>query len=135
MTARFLKAGANGLLYKPFNQGKFFCRIHQLLDMKEATNELFRHANEDALTGLHEPSLHLFNQYHVKAAWKERNIAMMDIDFFKKVNDTFGHDGGDAVLVAVGGIIGDHFNDDVAVRFGGEKVLYSVVWVVWKLRW
>ncbi|PMM39705.1 hypothetical protein BCT54_13320 [Vibrio splendidus] len=32
-----------------------------------------------------------------------------------------GHDGGDAVLVAVGKIIKDHFKDDVAVRFGGEE--------------
>ncbi len=46
---------------------------------------------------------------------------MMDIDFFKKVNDTYGHDGGDAVLIEVGKIIKNHFKDDVAVRFGGEE--------------
>ncbi|MFA0053970.1 GGDEF domain-containing response regulator [Vibrio echinoideorum] len=118
MTARFLKAGANDFLYKPFNQEEFFCRIHQLLDMKEATNELFRHANEDALTGLWNRR-YLFNQ--ICKGCPQRNIAMMDIDFFKKVNDTYGHDGGDAVLVAVGKIIKDHFKDDVAVRFGGEE--------------
>lgn len=50
MTARFLKAGANDFLYKPFNQEEFFCRVHQILDMKEATTELFRMANQDALT-------------------------------------------------------------------------------------
>lgn len=118
MTARFLKAGANDFLYKPFNQEEFFCRIHQLLDMKEAANELFRHANEDALTGLWNRR-YLFN--NTCKGCDQRNIAMMDIDFFKKVNDTFGHDGGDAVLVDVGKIIKDHFKDDVAVRFGGEE--------------
>ncbi|MFA0234771.1 response regulator [Vibrio sp. 10N.222.55.C7] len=118
MTARFLKAGANDFLYKPFNQEEFFCRIHQLLDMKEAANELFRHANEDALTGLWNRR-YLFNQ--TCKGCEQRSIAMMDIDFFKKVNDTYGHDGGDAVLVEVGKIIKDHFKDDVAVRFGGEE--------------
>ena len=118
MTARFLKAGANDFLYKPFNQEEFFCRIHQLLDMKEAANELFRHANEDALTGLWNRR-YLFN--HTCKGCDQRNIAMMDIDFFKKVNDTFGHDGGDAVLIDVGKIIKEHFKDDVAVRFGGEE--------------
>ncbi|MFA0556631.1 response regulator [Vibrio sp. 10N.222.55.A1] len=118
MTARFLKAGANDFLYKPFNQEEFFCRIHQLLDMKEAANELFRHANEDALTGLWNRR-YLFNQ--TCKGCEQRSIAMMDIDFFKKVNDTYGHDGGDAVLVEVDKIIKDHFKDDVAVRFGGEE--------------
>ncbi|MEZ8204350.1 diguanylate cyclase [Vibrio splendidus] len=118
MTARFLKAGANDFLYKPFNQEEFFCRIHQLLDMKEATNELFRHANEDALTGLWNRR-YLFNQ--TCKGCEHRSIAMMDIDFFKKVNDTYGHDGGDAVLIEVGKIIKEHFKDDLAVRFGGEE--------------
>lgn len=118
LTAQFLKAGANDFLYKPFNQEEFFCRIHQLLDMKEANNELFRHANEDALTGLWNRRF-LFNQ--ACKGCEKRNIAMMDIDFFKKVNDTYGHDGGDAVLIAVGQTIKSFFKDDVAVRFGGEE--------------
>ena len=80
LTAQFLKAGANDFLYKPFNQEEFFCRIHQLLDMKEANNELFRHANEDALTGLWNRRF-LFNQ--ACKGCEKRNIAMMDIDFFK----------------------------------------------------
>ena len=52
---------------------------------------------------------------------------MMDIDFFKKVNDTYGHDGGDAVLIEVEKIIKNHFKDDVAVRFGGEEFLHSIM--------
>lgn len=118
MTARFLKAGANDFLYKPFNQEEFFCRIHQLLDMKEASNELFRLANEDSLTGLWNRRF-LFNQ-SCKGC-DHRNVAMMDIDFFKKVNDTYGHDGGDRVLVEVSKIIKDFFKDEVTVRFGGEE--------------
>jgi len=118
MTARFLKAGANDFLYKPFNQEEFFCRVHQLLDMKEAVSKLFQMANEDALTGLWNRRF-LFSQNTKQSA--ERCIAMLDIDFFKKVNDTYGHDGGDCVLKAMSHILQTHFKDDIVVRFGGEE--------------
>lgn len=118
MTARFLKAGANDFLYKPFNQEEFFCRVHQILDMKEATTELFRMANQDALTGLWNRRF-LFGQ--ACDGCEKRNIAMLDIDFFKKVNDNYGHDGGDAALVMVANILKIYFPDDVIARFGGEE--------------
>jgi len=118
MTARFLKAGANDFLYKPFNQEEFFCRVHQILDMKEATTELFRMANQDALTSLWNRRF-LFGQTNGKS--EERNIAMLDIDFFKQVNDSYGHYGGDAVLVMVANILKIYFPDDIIARLGGEE--------------
>ncbi|MGF1752396.1 response regulator [Vibrio makurazakiensis] len=118
MTARFLKAGANDFLYKPFNQEEFFCRVHQLLDMKEAASELYKMANEDALTGLWNRRF-LFNQNCNSC--ELRSIAMLDIDHFKKVNDTYGHDGGDCVLVAMGKTLKAYFSDDIVTRFGGEE--------------
>ncbi|MDF5058909.1 diguanylate cyclase, partial [Vibrio parahaemolyticus] len=118
MTARFLKAGANDFLYKPFNQEEFFCRIHQLLDIKDATSELFKMANQDALTGLWNRRF-LFEQPHVENA--QRNIAMLDIDFFKQVNDTYGHEGGDAVLVMIANILKIYFPNDIVARLGGEE--------------
>ncbi|TMX64980.1 diguanylate cyclase [Vibrio rotiferianus] len=123
MTARFLKAGANDFLYKPFNQEEFFCRVHQILDMKEATTELFRMANQDALTGLWNRRF-LFGQ--ACDGCEKRNIAMLDIDFFKKVNDNYGHDGGDAALVMVANILKIYFPDDVIARFGGEEFCIQV---------
>ncbi|EKO3819079.1 diguanylate cyclase [Vibrio harveyi] len=118
MTARFLKAGANDFLYKPFNQEEFFCRVHQILDMKEATTDLFRMANQDSLTGLWNRRF-LFGQ--TCDSDEQRNIAMLDIDFFKKVNDNYGHNGGDAALVMVANILKIYFPDDVIARFGGEE--------------
>ncbi|EKO3856593.1 diguanylate cyclase [Vibrio harveyi] len=118
MTARFLKAGANDFLYKPFNQEEFFCRVHQILDMKEATTDLFKMANQDSLTGLWNRRF-LFGQTCDND--EQRNIAMLDIDFFKKVNDNYGHDGGDAALVMVANILKIYFPDDVIARFGGEE--------------
>ncbi|MDP2571119.1 diguanylate cyclase [Vibrio penaeicida] len=119
MTARFLKAGANDFLYKPFNQEEFYCRVQHILDMKDATDELYRIANQDALTGLWNRR-YLFNENNNKCC-DNRNIAMIDIDFFKKVNDTYGHDGGDRALVTVAQIISIYFKNEIAVRFGGEE--------------
>lgn len=118
MTARFLKAGANDFLHKPFNHEEFYCRVHQLLDMKEATDKLYRMANQDALTGLWNRRF-LFNQ--ACSGCDKRSIAMLDIDHFKKVNDTYGHDGGDSTLVTVANILKIYFPEDVVVRFGGEE--------------
>ncbi|WP_104399124.1 diguanylate cyclase [Vibrio penaeicida] len=119
MTARFLKAGANDFLYKPFNQEEFYCRVQHILDMKDATDELYRIANQDALTGLWNRR-YLFGENNNKCC-DNRNIAMIDIDFFKKVNDTYGHDGGDRALVTVAQIISIYFKNEIAVRFGGEE--------------
>nr|WP_194717266.1 diguanylate cyclase [Vibrio sp. S9_S30] len=119
MTARFLKAGANDFLYKPFNQEEFYCRVQHILDMKDATDELYHIANQDALTGLWNRR-YLFGENCLEPCLK-RNIAMIDIDFFKKVNDTYGHDGGDRALINVAQIISIYFKNDVAVRFGGEE--------------
>lgn len=118
LTAQFLKAGANDFLNKPFNPEEFYCRVHQILDMKEATNELYRMANQDALTGLWNRR-YLFNQ--VCGGCSERNIAMLDIDHFKKVNDNYGHDGGDTALVTVAKILSLYFPNDIVARFGGEE--------------
>lgn len=118
LTAQFLKAGANDFLHKPFNQEEFYCRIHHMLNMKEATDELYKLANQDSLTGLWNRR-YLFR--HQTGQQDDRCVAMIDIDFFKKVNDTYGHDGGDAVLVKISKIIKDSLPNEVCVRFGGEE--------------
>ena len=53
-------------------------------------------------------------------------VAMCDIDFFKKVNDTYGHDGGDMVLTTVSSLIQDFMKDKGSVgRMGGEEFLVA----------
>lgn len=65
---------------------------------------------------LYTTGVNLINQYDLTT------IIMCDIDFFKKVNDSFGHDIGDRVLVTVAQITYQNLSDeDVLVRFGGEE--------------
>lgn len=47
---------------------------------------------------------------------------MIDIDHFKNLNDTFGHEAGDAVLRFFGALLQDHFRaQDIVCRYGGEE--------------
>lgn len=49
-------------------------------------------------------------------------VLMLDVDHFKQFNDTWGHDGGDAVLRELSGLMRAHFRgDDIACRYGGEE--------------
>jgi diguanylate cyclase (GGDEF)-like protein/PAS domain S-box-containing protein len=49
-------------------------------------------------------------------------IVMLDVDYFKQFNDTYGHDGGDALLREVGRLLQSHIRgDDIACRYGGEE--------------
>ena len=50
------------------------------------------------------------------------SVMMLDVDFFKMVNDTYGHDVGDRVIVEIGKVLKDNIRDsDLAIRYGGEE--------------
>ncbi|MCG3735485.1 response regulator [Vibrio cincinnatiensis] len=123
ITPIFLKSGANDFLHKPFHQEEFYCRVHQLLNIKESNDNLFKLANEDALTGLWNRR-YLFGE--ICKGMGHRNVAMIDIDFFKKVNDRYGHDGGDEVIKMVARLFKKYFSSDIISRLGGEEFfIYS----------
>lgn len=81
----------------------------------------------DALTGVYSRG-HLWELANKVFDWSSPDesigIAMIDIDDFKKVNDTYGHDNGDIVLNKLGQML-SYFNDNMNVcgRFGGEEFL------------
>ena len=56
------------------------------------------------------------------------SLLMMDIDFFKKVNDTYGHQSGSFVLSQIGHLIQDNLRDlDLSARYGGEEFITSLL--------
>jgi diguanylate cyclase (GGDEF)-like protein len=82
-----------------------------------------------------DPLTNLFNRRHMeeslqrelrRAERRQRplGILMLDLDHFKRCNDTFGHDAGDALLRAVGHFLETHIRgEDLACRYGGEEFL------------
>ena len=92
-------------------------------------NEILQKSNMiDGLTGLYNRKyLDIFMDRKIKQ-YNSFSLAMIDIDFFKKVNDTFGHDAGDIVLKGLSDIFKNSIEkDDIAFRFGGEEFLIFIV--------
>ena len=96
------------------------------LDKAGVYAEIEKYATQDALTGLNNRrSLDLRVAQEVAIA-KRKNlplcVMMLDVDFFKKINDTYGHYGGDIVLKEFAKIISDEVREyDFAARYGGEE--------------
>ena len=100
--AKFLKYGANDFLYKGFSNEEFFARINSNIEIIELFDEIKNKANKDHLTGLYNRR-YLFNigneiYNDCKTKNKVFAIAILDIDNFKRINDTYGHDFGDIAL-------------------------------------
>jgi diguanylate cyclase (GGDEF)-like protein len=88
--------------------------------------QLERLATTDALTGLHNrrylQQALAFELARAQRAEHPFCLLMIDIDHFKRVNDTWGHGVGDAVLVALASLLGDKLRTtDLRARWGGEE--------------
>lgn len=76
----------------------------------------------DDLTKLHNSRFFREKLSEYTGRYEKLNLVLLDIDFFKKVNDTYGHPGGDAVLIHVGSILRLYQNKEIVVsRVGGEE--------------
>ena len=127
LVARFLKNGANDFLHKPFSPEEFFCRVSQNVDNLDLIGTLQDLATKDFLTGLSNRR-HFFEiaERRLQGLRNARHplaVAMLDIDHFKKINDTWGHDGGDIALRAVARSLQAQMRPgDILARFGGEEI-------------
>ncbi|NVL90496.1 MAG: diguanylate cyclase [Desulfobacterales bacterium] len=134
-----LQMGALDYVTKPFDEGELVARVNiqlQLKELYEALQEKNRQlqemANRDGLTGLfnHRYFHDQLSKDFLRARRYHETLScvLLDIDHFKKFNDTYGHQTGDVVLSTLGRIIEDSVRDsDLAARYGGEEfalVLY-----------
>jgi diguanylate cyclase (GGDEF)-like protein len=126
--------GELGYMTTVFNH--MAARLRKVLGELDATNQELRKKNEelhqlsitDALTGLHNRK-HMMETLAMEVARALRydklfSILMIDIDDFKKYNDTHGHLAGDEVLRELGTFLKDSLRtEDYAARYGGEEFL------------
>jgi len=109
-------------------------RLRALVDRIGPALASLRLRDSLRVLALHDPLTGLYNRrymedalkrelHRVKRSNKPVSLIMIDIDHFKRFNDTFGHDAGDFVLSAVAKIITKNVRtSDMACRFGGEEL-------------
>ncbi|MEF3254715.1 MAG: diguanylate cyclase [Deferribacterales bacterium] len=127
--------GGNDFIIKPFDTSEFYLRVRNqlktkyLIDMLDAKNKLLTITSiTDELTKLYNRRFFWENLIKEDNRHKrndsEYSILLMDIDHFKKINDTYGHSGGDTVLYNVAQTIKKSVrNIDVVARYGGEEFI------------
>ncbi|MBS0617853.1 MAG: diguanylate cyclase [Spirochaetes bacterium] len=123
---RGFDVGGHDYVTKPMMQRELKARMRSALRLKRLESELRMRSVTDYLTGAYNRryfhEVITANLSYAQRMKRNLCIAMLDIDFFKKVNDKFGHEAGDAVL--------QHFTDtiksqirkyDILARYGGEE--------------
>lgn len=123
--AMFLKAGANDYLQKPLTYEELYSRITATLEQLDAMQRLDFIASRDFLTETYNRR-YFFSagaDLYKKAAENNQSIstALIDIDNFRDINETYGHDIGDLALKQTAGLIRDIFPDCLLGRFGAEQ--------------
>lgn len=131
--ARGLEIGAHDYIMRPIDNNELLARVrtqirrHRFQDRLRSSYELsLSMALTDALTGLYNRR---YFEVHLQKLVQQNNrskkslgILMMDIDHFKSVNDTYGHNVGDEILVEFAKRIQDSLRSfDLVARLGGEE--------------
>ncbi len=125
LSAKFIKNGANDFLAKPFSHEEFHCRILQNIETMEQVEQIRYAANHDYLTDL--PNRRYFYERATETLETARqknvpvSVALFDVDNFKKINDSRGHEVGDTALRQLADLIRQSFDRFVYARTGGEE--------------
>ncbi|QRM55815.1 diguanylate cyclase [Sinorhizobium sp. BG8] len=126
LAARFLRAGGDDYLQKPFLAEEFNSRVFQVAAIQKRVQALQRIAARDYLTDLYnrrfffEAGSRLVDQAIRRG--EPSCIAILDIDHFKRLNDTYGHEVGDAVLKAISTRLRTRLGArHLLARLGGEE--------------
>lgn len=105
---------------------------YDITDRKKAEDEMLHLATTDQLTGLtNHHQFDLQAQQYLKLAKRENTVLallMLDLDKFKPVNDTYGHQAGDELLKVVAATLKKHTREsDIVARLGGDEFAILLV--------
>lgn len=131
--AKLLNLGANDFLNKPVIANELFARVRNTLSSKVAYDELKEQSEKlkqdilsDTLTNTANRRAFDFELNRKMLEWSRQRthfaLMMIDIDLFKKINDTFGHQAGDEALRQIADTICEGTREiDLVCRIGGEE--------------
>ena len=138
--AKCIQLGAQDYLPKPLNGTILLAKVISSLERKffrerekELVNELHIQATTDQLTGIFNrrvvfESLEKAYKELQEKKRKDFSVLTLDIDFFKKINDTYGHSGGDEVLKMFANSLDRYISEpNIVGRIGGEEFLALIL--------
>ena len=138
LVPQLLKTGANDYIHKPIKHEEFLTRLSISLDQsrlylenQELINHLRSASETDFLTKLYNRN-YFYKvikaiKSHAKRQKYHYGIIMIDIDYFKRINDTYGHETGDLALLSLAQTLLQVAREsDVICRWGGEEFLIIV---------
>lgn len=121
------REGAIDYVLKPFNKTILSAKVSTFVDFKRKTDLLADYALQDPLTGV--GNRRLFER-QMRLEWRRAKrqqlsigVAMVDLDYFKKINDQYGHAQGDACLQRLAAAMEKTFcrAGEVVARLGGDE--------------
>ena len=130
---RGLDMGVNDYIVRPVDKNELLARVRTQIKRKRHTDHLRNRLEESVEAAVTDPLTGLNNRRYMEQHFRslvgeaiERgrplSVIVADIDFFKSINDSFGHDGGDAVLREFAARLRRNTRGiDLACRFGGEE--------------
>lgn len=135
---RALTSGAKDFISKPFDIMEAKTRIHNMLEVRLLYKQLEHFSRKmaslalhDELTGLPNRRL-LMERLSLSIAYARRNkrimaVMYLDLDGFKLLNDTFGHDAGDTLLsMAAARLVAAVRQEDTVARLGGDEFVIAL---------
>jgi len=130
LSARFIKHGANDFLMTPFIQEEFQWRILNAVEQVLMISKIRDAAHRDYLTNLYNRR-YFFKKGDVAYRNAIRDdskltVCILDIDLFKNINDTFGHEVGDRVLIELAEKLNYWFARMTVARYGGEEFVILI---------
>jgi two-component system, cell cycle response regulator len=135
---RGLEIGVHDFLTRPVDRSELVARVRTQVrrkrfseKLRESVQSSMEMAVTDALTGLHNRRyldnhmVSMFDESALRA--RSLSVLVLDIDKFKTINDTYGHDAGDEVLKEFATRVKSNTRSfDLVARFGGEEIVVIV---------
>ncbi len=132
---RALDLGVNDFVVRPVDRNELMARVRTQIKRRKVSEYLYRRLEERVEQACRDPLTGMFNRRYLEEhlqgmisdstrCEKGLSVIMADIDFFKSVNDNYGHDNGDQVIRQFSSRIQKNIRRmDMAFRIGGEEFL------------
>ncbi len=126
--AKGYELGAYDYISRPYFKAEIIARLSNITFVYEKLKELEKLIDRDYLTGIYNRRFFM-ERFHEELSWSSRyaepiSIMMLDIDHFKRINDTYGHGCGDEILKQIAETMTAELRiEDITARYGGEEFI------------